>query len=320
MSVAAQGSEIVVRLRVSVGGPLAPSVRLKRPLDVVRVALGRPPQDFLRLLALLFPLCGTAHAVAGLRALEAAAGIVPATPHQQARRLMCLADALAAHTWRSEFDWTALVGASGRPLRVAAARRATEALARELYPDGDGLAPGGGRLAPAAGFAAAWSARFRDIAAGLELDQHLTALRRGMAVALAGADPAWMLRLQTRFRVAAAQALADAEALINGLAALEGVAAGTASANAPLRDGEGDGCVDTARGELRYRVVVRAGLVVDCSLDAPIDRVFGAGGEAGRWLADLDHAARPEAAVRWIVAALDPCAPLRIEALETIDA
>lgn len=320
MSVAVLGSEIVVRLRINVGGPLAPSVWLRRPRDAVRVALERPPQDFLRLLPLLFPLCGTAHAVAGLRALEAAACIVAAQPHEQARRLLCLADALAAHAWRSEFDWTALVGATGRPLRVAAARRATAALARELYPDGDCMAPGGGRLAPTAGFASAWSATFRDIAAGLELDQHLAALRRAMAAALAGADPAWMVRLQSRFRVVAAQAVADAEALVNGLAALAGAAAGAGRVDAPLRDGEGEGCVDTARGELRYRVALRGGLVVDCSLDAPIDRVFGDGGEASRWLANLDCAARPEAAVRWVVAALDPCAPLRIEAMETIDA
>jgi hypothetical protein len=318
MSVAL-GSEILVCLRASAGGRLAPRLSLKRPRDVVRVALGRAPLDFVRMLPLLFPLCGTAHAVAGLRAIEAATSSAVAAPHEQARRLVCLADAVAAHAWRSAFDWGALLGEAPRPLPVAAARRAAEGLARALYPDGDLLAAGGGRLAPAPGFSAHWVAVYRALIADLALDARLAALRRAMPGALAGADPAWMPRLQTRFRVAAAQARADAEALLAALAMVDG-GAPPAPQPEPLPDGEGEGRVDTARGELRYRVALRGGLVVDCALEAPIDRVFGEGGEAGRWLAELDRAARPAAAARWIVAALDPCAAVRIEEVEPHDA
>lgn len=319
MSEVARGSEIVVHLRYRAGGPVLARLALQRPREVVRVALGRPPREFLRVLPLLFPLCGTAHAVAGVRAIEAAAGLEPGPAQQLARRAVCLADALAAHAWRSEFDWPALAGEAGQPLRVAAARRATDGLVRALYPDGDLLTPGGGRLAPARGFAVHWTTTLREVVAALDLDRHLARLRRAMPAAMAGADPGWMPRLQTRFRVTAAQARADAEGLLGSLPALEG--AGTAAAGeVPMRDGEGEGRVDTARGELRYRVALRQGRVVDCTLEAPIDRVFGVGGEAERWLAALDRAARPQAAARWIVAALDPCAPLRVEEEALADA
>lgn len=316
----ALGSEIRVCLRASAGAPLAPRLALKRPREVVRVALGRPPVEFLRMLPLLFPLCGTAHAVAGLRAIEAAASLAVSAAHEQARRAVCLADALAAHAWRSAFDWGALLGESPRPMPVAAARRAADGLARALYPDGDLLAPGGGRLAPAAGFATHWIAVFRAVIAELALDERLAALRRAMPGALAGADPAWMPRLQTRFRVAAAQARSDAEALLSVLAAIDAADAPAAPPSGPLPDGAGEGRVDTARGELRYRLVLRGARVAECSLEAPIDRVFGDGGEAARWLAELDRAARPAAAARWIVAALDPCAAVRIEEVEDVDA
>jgi len=70
--------------------------------------------------------------VAALRAIEDA-GAVQVSPMQQlARRVVCLADALAAHAWRAEFDWPALSGDAGHPLRVAAARRATDGLVRAL--------------------------------------------------------------------------------------------------------------------------------------------------------------------------------------------
>lgn len=320
MPVVAPGSEIVVRLRARADAALAPRLTLKRPLEVVRVALGREPREFLSMLSLLFPLCGTAHAVAGLRALEAAAGLVPAAAHEDARRLVCLADAVAAHAWRSCFDWDALLGKPPEPLPVATARRAVDGLARALYPDGDLLAPGGGRLAPDAGFSAHWTPVFRAIAAGLGLEARLAELCRALPAALAGADPAWVERIGGWFADAAAQANADAGALLAALPSFDGALATPGATRASLPDGSGEGWVSTARGELRYRVELRAGRVVDCALQAPIDRVFGEGGPASRWLAMLDRAERPEQAVRWLLMALDPCAPLRLEEPETADA
>ena len=319
MAVAVEGSEVVVRLRHRRGELLSADLSLRRPLAVVEVALGRTPADFLRLLGLLFPLCGAAHAIAALRGIEAAAGIVPDPAHEAARRAIALADALAAHAWRSEFDWAPLAGGEPRPATVAAARRATESLQRALYPDGDALRPGGGRLAPGAALAAEWGPVFARIAASLQLEERLAAIRSGMASALVGADPAWMARLQTRFRVAAAHAQADAQALPAALASLAGCSAMPASGPAAAA-GEGEGAVETARGVLRWRVELRGGQVVGGLPEAPIDRVFGPGGEAQRWLSELRHAARPAEAARWVLSALDPCAPLRIEAREAGDA
>jgi hypothetical protein len=271
------------------------------------------------MLGLLFPLCGAAHAIAALRAIEAAAGIVPDPAHEAARRAIALADALAAHAWRGEFDWASLAGAEARPATVAAARRATESLQLALYPDGDALRPGGGRLAPPPSLAAEWSPVFARISASLRLDERLAAIRSGMAAALLGADPAWLARVQTRFRVAAAHAQADAAAMSAALASLAGAQAAPGSTPAAAA-GVGEGTVETARGALRWSVDLRGGQVVAGRPEAPIDRVFGPGGEAQAWLGELRHAARPAEAARWILSALDPCAPLRIEAEESRDA
>lgn len=319
MVAAVEGSEVVVRLRHRHGEVLSADLTLHRPLAVVSVALGRTPADFLRMLGLLFPLCGAAHAIAALRAIESAAGIAPDPAHEAARRAIALADALAAHAWRSEFDWAPLAGVEPRPATVAAARRATESLQRALYPDGDALRPGGGRLAAPAALAAEWAPVFARISTSLRLDERLAGVRSGMAAAMVGADPAWLARLQTRFRVAAAHAQADAAAIADALVSLSGIDAppcGTPAAAA----GAGEGVVETARGALRWQVELRGGQVVAGHPEAPIDRVFGRGGEARAWLGELRHAARPAEAARWLLSALDPCAPLRIEAEEVRDA
>lgn len=308
-------------MRLEHAGPriVAASLGLFRPLAVVRVALGRTPEGFLHLLPMLFPLCGMAHGVAALRAIERALELeVPAT-QERARDTLCLLDALAAHAWRAALDWPALSGARAEPFKVAAARRAAEATVRALYPDGDWLRPGGGRLAPDTAAIAELLPRIRAIGDGMALDQRLVELRTGLAAAFAGASPEWVPALHTRFRVTAAQARHDAQAAVDALTA-QGQVTPVAPMPMVVADGSGRGTASTARGPLAYEVALRGGRVQECRIDAPIDRAFGPGCEAERLLAGIGSVARPTIAARWLVAALDPCAPVTVEARERVDA
>jgi hypothetical protein len=319
-SAAAEVGGILVRVQHDGPRILACGLQFKRPLEVVRVALGRAPSDFLRMLPMIFPLCGMAHAVAALRAVESAAGIVPDAAHEAARDLIALADAAAAHVWRLSLDWTVLAGLAPDPAPVAAARRAAESCQRALYPAGDWLRPGGGGLAAQPAALDAARQAFGAIFAQLELQRTLIDLRGALALALAGASPEWVPRLHGCLRVIGARMAGDFVQLLHGLVAQREARAPAGPAMLVLGDGSGSGECATARGPLRYSAELRNGVVIACAVDAPAERAFGPGGEASRWLASLTQAARPELAARWVVAALDPCAPVRVEACEVADA
>lgn len=109
---------------------------------------GRRPDQVLALLPNLYALCGTAQGLAGLEAVENAAGITPPPAQRNARRVLCLVEIVAEHAAAMLRDWPAPLGEAPdlpalKPLRplVMAARKA-------LYPAGDWTVPGGGGLAP----------------------------------------------------------------------------------------------------------------------------------------------------------------------------
>ncbi len=95
-----------------------------RTTDIVGALVGRHVEDLPRVLPLFFPLCGNAHAVAGLTAIEAALGIAVAPAQQAFRELMLLAEHGAALGWRILMDWPRLLGASPDVGACARIRRA----------------------------------------------------------------------------------------------------------------------------------------------------------------------------------------------------
>ena len=58
-----------------------------------------------------------------------------------------LAEVAREHCWRVSMDWPKLVGNHPDVAVLAQLRKPLAALPGILYPDGDGLHPGGGRLA-----------------------------------------------------------------------------------------------------------------------------------------------------------------------------
>lgn len=133
-------------------------VRLGR-VDEVRIAssrlvqasslfAGKRPDEVARLLPAIFALCGTAQALAGLGAMEQAAGLPPSAAQVPARQLLALAETVSEHGLGLARDWPMLAGAQPD---MAAAKRIRAAMASvrpALYPGGDWTRPGGGTVTP----------------------------------------------------------------------------------------------------------------------------------------------------------------------------
>ncbi len=163
-------THITITLRLAAGRVAAVRVASGRMTGAAGRLAGMRPEQVARLLPAVFSLCGTAQAVAGLAALEQAAGLAPR--HLAARRMLVLGETLAEHGLALARDWPALLGEA--PLLPAAKilRNTATGLKSLLYPAGDWAHPGGGALAPL----------HADIATAL------SAARQALA-ALLGADP-----------------------------------------------------------------------------------------------------------------------------------
>lgn len=288
---------------------LSLSAQAERPLGVLRLLQGRPLVEGLRWLTLMFPLCGMAHGLAALAAVEAALGCPVDSAHQQARRLLLAADVAAAHQWRCALDWPAVAGREPDVAALAAARRRTEAIALSLYPAGDALRPGGGHLQPDAGRLAALA----EADSAEDPRRRLADVQNALSAALRGADTALQPAITQRLQAMAEAAIAQRAALRALLSSPPPAANPGATAAAATGVFHGSAEVETARGPLDYRISLADGLWRECLIEAPIDRLFAAEGEAGAWLQRLRCAADPVAATRWMIAALDPCAGVQIE-------
>ena len=104
-------------------------------------------RDVPLLLSRLFSLCGTAHAVAGLAAMEAALAIEVSPTQFAFRELMLLAEHGSALGWRILMDWPLLLGDSPEVRACADIRRAVAAVST-IAKHGTWARIGGARLRP----------------------------------------------------------------------------------------------------------------------------------------------------------------------------
>ncbi|CAO3379343.1 nickel-dependent hydrogenase large subunit [Azospirillum argentinense] len=137
---------VSVRLTTAAGRVRAVSVEVRRPA-AARALCGRTPDEAMRLVPLLFSLCGTAQSLAALEALEDALGL-DASAHTTARVLLAEAETATNHAWQVLMDWPARLGEAQQPRELAGLRTAAAAIHPALYPARDGLRPGGGSLRP----------------------------------------------------------------------------------------------------------------------------------------------------------------------------
>ncbi len=139
-------SGLSVALHVADGAVAEVQIRSTRLVQASRLLAGRTPPQVATILPTVYALCGTAQALAGIAAMEAALGLVPSPAQRMARRVLLRVESVTEHAQGILRDWPALLDeppdlASIKPLRpmVTAAKRA-------LYPHGDWARPGGGRL------------------------------------------------------------------------------------------------------------------------------------------------------------------------------
>lgn len=314
---AADGGILVARVRADGSRIAGVDLQLQRPLRILTALEGRQPEEVLRLLPLLFPLCGSAHALAALQAVENAAGIAPDPAHVSARSTLALADAMAAHVWRECIDWMQLLQVPAEPATVAAARSIVGQIARASYPDGDWCRPGGGRLAPdMLGLEQACEA-IAQLQSDLQRLQASERVQDGIHLALAGTGALWRGWLQRSLAELADATRASLQILAARLRSTGALLPVPAAASyCEQLDGSGQGSVQTARGPLECRLTLVQGRWRDCQVKSPTDRTFAPGGPATQLLARLHQAYDPLRAVRWVIAALDPCVPVEVRAAQ----
>jgi coenzyme F420-reducing hydrogenase alpha subunit len=89
---------------------------------------GRPLADIPQIVSQLFPLCGMAHAVAALAAIETTLRIEVSPAQSAFRALILLAEHSAALGWRILMDWPPLLGDAPQVRACADIRRAAAAV------------------------------------------------------------------------------------------------------------------------------------------------------------------------------------------------
>ncbi|MCB9971250.1 MAG: hypothetical protein H6881_00445 [Rhodobiaceae bacterium] len=325
-----------------VPGSVRSAVRASGPDNALSVTSGRRWQDVVRIPGLIFAVCPRAHTAAGLGAIEAAAGIKLPDGQGAARGAVVLAESVAQCIWRQALVWPGLIGETEMPAKVRNARQASDALAAAIFPGG-WLTPGGAPIdfnhdaATQAFYALAEcfdglsdvAARVVDAAnevSGGHVFDPLPAL--ASEIGNAGALPVRDRREETprslaEFRTEPVRlgdwfaAQADHAGML--LARLE-LAVSRIRPAAPVNtpsgiSGSGIGVSMTARGRLRHVIALEEDIVTSWQASAPTDWNFAPGGPLDHYARSLDPA-RLEEQGRWLVAALDPCAPCSIAAGE----
>ncbi len=308
-----------IRLAVHDGRVDAVEVRSERP-QVARMLCGRPADAAVRLVPLLFALCGKAQGRAAELALAAARGAAVTAQLDPA----IAAEAMREHLWRWLLDLPPLLGLP--PLKEEFAS-AVASLARDERQSIAALLVGEAILAiehrldalPDCEAAASCCLPAMDAAASrnawprLDAAFCLNPTWRGEAAetgALArrggGTGKAGTQRWQAR--------LAELRDWAAGTAK---VGAGGTASSITLVPGTGRALVEKARGLLMHEISLDGDRVADYLIVAPTEWNFHPRGPLPRWL--LGHDASDREALRSLVArcvaALDPCVRWELEGI-----
>ena len=133
-------------VKVSGGAVADVSIRSTRAVGACSVLHGRSMGEALRLIPTVFSICGTAQVHAGMAACENALGLPLPAVQGAARNLLLTAETAQEHCWRVALDWPKLVGNPADVKTLAALRAPLAGIVSGLFPDGQWIRPGGGRL------------------------------------------------------------------------------------------------------------------------------------------------------------------------------
>lgn len=309
-----------LRLASADGRISAVNVASERP-EVAQALRGRPADEAVRLVPLLFALCGRAQGRAAALALAAARGAecpmhVDASIEVEVMRehlwrwLLDLPPLLGAVAMREEFVAAAGWVAGGQRAELATLLNGSriEALCRclENLDDVSELAP---RLLPAL------DAR-SSLAPWPRLDTGFCRIPNWQgAAAETGALARQQGRAAVKGKAFAARWLARLAELRDWASGGARVGAGGTASAVQVAPGRGRALVDTARGLLMHEIVLDGERIADYFIVAPTEWNFHPQGPLAGWLIGRDAADR--AAVQGFaaraVAALDPCVRWELE-------
>lgn len=137
-----------VQLTVRLGRVADVRVQSSRLVQAAKLFVGKRPEQVAQLLPVIFSLCGTAQTMAGLAAMEQAAGMPLSSAQCPARQLLILGETVSELGLGLTRDWPMLVGDSPDLTTARRIKTAMAALRPALYPNGDWHHPGGGEVAP----------------------------------------------------------------------------------------------------------------------------------------------------------------------------
>lgn len=130
-----------IRLQRGPGG-LVCTIASTRPLGTACAFVGLSPAQTAARLPLVYSICSRAQAVACLRALEQAQGLVPSTSVAARREAAIAAETIREHLWRILLDWPALMGESPDRAAMAAVLALSNRALEQLDPGADLFEPG----------------------------------------------------------------------------------------------------------------------------------------------------------------------------------
>ncbi|GAB6039878.1 nickel-dependent hydrogenase large subunit [Endothiovibrio diazotrophicus] len=161
------------------------TITSSRPVHASRVFHGKSLEEALRLLPMLFSVCGTAQACAGARAAEQALGIASHPGTERLRERLVAMETVKEHAWRILLDWPALIDEVADPEPLAAVVAAQRSFRLALCAAGDPFLAGAG------------------IAAAGEVTLLVDGLRDLLARTVFGRTPSTWLAIDTPERFAA---------------------------------------------------------------------------------------------------------------------
>ncbi len=298
-------------------------IRSGRPL-VSRLLVGKPVEEALRLVPLLFSLCGRAQGLAAQAAAATAMGrgMDEESLHQGAKAI--LREAAGEHLWRLLLDWPAALGLPRRETELAAARRRLATVADDAswrtaldeilavsllgqparrWLDGD-LAAWRAKGSPAATL---WQAMDGALAG---IERVTPSVNENSPLArLQGRLPADMHPVAARFLARLAELALWATGDVPPVRKF--IRAQSAAA------GQGEALALVARGSLHHRLRIEDGRVAEYAITVPTDWNFAPAGPFAREARGIrgSTAAEIESAARLLALSLDPCVAVKVELL-----
>ena len=137
---------ISVTLGVVAGKLAQVDIRSTRLVQAARMLAGRSPAQISAILPTIYSLCGTAQALAGCAAMEAALGLIPSPAQRMARQVLLLLETISEHAQGVLRDWPLLLDEAPDLALIKPLRPMLAGVKRALYPGNDWARPGGGGL------------------------------------------------------------------------------------------------------------------------------------------------------------------------------